>query len=68
MQIKKQNEEIKRLSNKETELRIEYNHLKSILFEYNDERQNIETQKRYAQKHLEMLKKTNVFNATFHIW
>ena len=36
--------------------------------ELDDELKSVENQMRYAQMQLDKLKKTNVFNATFHIW
>ncbi|GAB6018451.1 Beclin-1 [Chamberlinius hualienensis] len=37
-----------------------------ILFD--DEHRSVDNQLRYAQAHLDKLRKTNVFNASFHIW
>lgn len=46
----------------------EYNEYKRQLFEYEDAQKSVDNQLRYAQAQLDKLKKTNVFNATFHIW
>ncbi len=46
----------------------EYNEYKRQLLEYEDAQRSVDNQLRYAQAQLDKLKKTNVFNATFHIW
>lgn len=42
-------------------------HQKSLL-DFEDEQQSVHNQLQYAQSQLEKLRKTNVFNSTFHIW
>ncbi|XP_030877668.1 beclin-1-like [Leptonychotes weddellii] len=46
----------------------EYSEFKRQQLELDDELKSVENQMRYAQMQLDKLKKTNVFNATFHIW
>nr|KAF6308741.1 beclin 1 [Pipistrellus kuhlii] len=46
----------------------EYSEFKRQQLELDDELKSVENQMRYAQVQLDKLKKTNVFNATFHIW
>ncbi|XP_041374609.1 beclin-1-like isoform X2 [Gigantopelta aegis] len=48
--------------------RKEYNEYKRQALELEDEQRSVDNQLRYAQSQLDKLKKTNVFNATFHIW
>ncbi|KAK0043185.1 beclin-1 [Biomphalaria pfeifferi] len=46
----------------------EYNDQCRIASELEDEQRSVDNQLKYAQAQLDRLKKTNVFNATFHIW
>ncbi|XP_015282259.1 PREDICTED: beclin-1 [Gekko japonicus] len=46
----------------------EYSEFKRQQLELDDELKSVDNQMRYAQMQLDKLKKTNVFNATFHIW
>lgn len=46
----------------------DYSEYQKQLLEYQDEQQSVDNQIRYAQAQLDKLKKTNVFNSTFHIW
>jgi beclin 1 len=46
----------------------EYNEYKRQVLALEDEHRSVENQLKYAQMQLDKLKKTNVFNATFHIW
>ncbi|KAK6165246.1 hypothetical protein SNE40_022207 [Patella caerulea] len=46
----------------------EYNEYKRQALELDDEQRSIANQLQYAQTQLDKLKKTNVFNSTFHIW
>ena len=46
----------------------EYNGLKRAFFASEDELQSVTNQLRYTQGQLERLKRSNVFNITFHIW
>lgn len=66
--IEKQMEDLKRMNLEENKYWLEYNNLKRTLFECDDEQQSVDNQLRYAQTNLDRLKRTNVFNATFHIW
>lgn len=47
---------------------LEYSDLKSKMLTFEDDQRSVDNQLRYANIQLEKLKKTNVFNATFHIW
>ncbi|CAI9172442.1 unnamed protein product [Rangifer tarandus platyrhynchus] len=57
-----------RLDQEEAQYQREYNEFKRQQLELDDELKSVENQMRYAQMQLDKLKKTNVFNATFHIW
>jgi len=46
----------------------ELNDQHRISQDLDDEQRSVDNQLRYAQAQLDRLKKTNVFNATFHIW
>lgn len=46
----------------------EYSEFKRQQLDLDDELKSVDNQMRYAQMQLDKLKKTNVFNATFHIW
>ncbi|XP_066264568.1 beclin-1-like isoform X2 [Branchiostoma lanceolatum] len=46
----------------------EYGEYKRQLLELEDDQRSVDNQLRYAQYQLDKLRKTNVFNATFHIW
>eukprot|EP00795_Rhopilema_esculentum_P013698 gene13698-4608_t len=41
---------------------------KKALSEFQDEQMSVSNQLQYAQSQLDKLRKTNVFNSTFHIW
>lgn len=66
MEIEK--ERSKQLAIEEKKYWTEYSEYQKQLLEYQDEQQSVENQMRYAQAQLDKLKKTNVFNSTFHIW
>lgn len=66
--IKKEKETAKQLDQEEEKYWHEYNQLKRDLHQFEDEQRSVQLQLRYAQSQLEKLTKTNVFNATFHIW
>ncbi|KAG1681732.1 Beclin-1 [Nymphon striatum] len=73
-QIKLEEEEI-RLKKEQTRISAEHEHYWKRYYEYkrqaislSEKYESIENQMVCAQTHLEKLKKTNVFNATFHIW
>lgn len=63
-----ENERSKQLAIEEKKYWTEYSEYQKELLEYQDEQQSVENQMRYAQAQLDKLKKTNVFNSTFHIW
>jgi len=46
----------------------EYNEYKRQLLEYEEAQRSVDNQLKYAKAQIDKLKKTNVFNATFHIW
>uniref|UniRef100_A0A2D4FZG6 Beclin-1 n=2 Tax=Micrurus TaxID=8634 RepID=A0A2D4FZG6_MICCO len=60
--------EAERLDQEEAEYQKEYSEFKRQQLELDDELKSVDNQMRYAQMQLDKLKKTNVFNATFHIW
>lgn len=60
--------DLDQIEKEETSYWLEYNHLKRNYFSCEDELQSVSCQLRYSQSELEKLKKTNVFNLTFHIW
>ncbi|XP_077773669.1 beclin-1 isoform X3 [Podarcis muralis] len=60
--------EAERLDHEEAEYQKEYSEFKRQQLELDDELKSVDNQMRYAQMQLDKLKKTNVFNATFHIW
>ncbi|XP_064421464.1 beclin-1 isoform X2 [Latimeria chalumnae] len=60
--------EAERLDQEETRYQREYSEFKRQQLELDDELKSVDNQMRYAQIQLDKLKKTNVFNATFHIW
>ncbi|XP_015786864.1 beclin-1 [Tetranychus urticae] len=66
--IQAQEAEINVLLEEKDKFKREHNYLKKTLFEIDDERLNVENSKKYITRHLDILRKTNVFNATFHIW
>lgn len=66
--IKFQEEEKLRLEAQEECYWREYTKHRRDLMLSEDDKRNLECQISYAQSQLEKLKKTNVFNVTFHIW
>ncbi|XP_031572939.1 beclin-1-like [Actinia tenebrosa] len=58
----------RKLDDAEKAFYIEYCEYQRELLEFEDEQQSVENQMRYAQAQLDKLRKTNVFNSTFHIW
>jgi len=56
------------LEQQEEEYWKQYSHHKQQLLLAEDEYRSLDCQLRYNQSQLDKLKKTNVFNATFHIW
>ena len=67
-EIATQQKELDRINQEEENYWREYNNLKRQFFICDDELQSVNNQLRYAQSQLDKLKRTNVFNATFHIW
>ncbi|CAH0381992.1 unnamed protein product [Bemisia tabaci] len=61
-------EEKERLDQEEQRYWREYSRQRSELMLTDDLHRSLECQLSYAQSQLAKLKKTNVFNATFHIW
>ncbi|XP_063210341.1 beclin-1 isoform X2 [Chroicocephalus ridibundus] len=59
--------EAERLEQEEAQYQKEYCEFKRQQLELDDELKSVDNQMRYAQMQLDKLKKTNVFNATFHI-
>ncbi|CAJ0940869.1 unnamed protein product [Ranitomeya imitator] len=56
------------LEKEEAQYQKEYCEFKRQQLDLDDELKSADNQMRYAQSQLDKLKKTNVFNATFHIW
>lgn len=67
-EIQKEKEIAKKLEEEEERYWKEYNEYKRQVQELDDEQKRVDNQLKYAQAQLDRLKKTNVFNATFHIW
>ncbi|KAM9425413.1 beclin-1 [Pholidichthys leucotaenia] len=59
---------VQNLEEEEQRHQKEYSEFKRQQLELDDELKSIDNQMRYCQIQLDRLKKTNVFNATFHIW
>nr|CAD7460779.1 unnamed protein product [Timema tahoe] len=68
MEICVQEGEKERLDGEEERYWREYTRYRKELMLSEDEFKSLECQLHYAQAQLDKLKKTNVFNATFHIW
>lgn len=66
--LEKHEEERARLEDEEERYWREYCTHKSQLTAMEDENRSLKSQLSYTQNQLERLKKTNVFNTTFHIW
>ncbi|KAK1794443.1 hypothetical protein P4O66_011310 [Electrophorus voltai] len=56
------------LDAEELQYQKEYCEFKRQQLDLDDELKSVDNQMRYCQTQLDRLKKTNVFNATFHIW
>lgn len=67
-ELEKQKEELRDIDADEEKYWQEYNCLKRNFFLCEDEILSLSNQQRYAQSQLDKLKRTNVFNVTFHIW
>ncbi|BFZ15451.1 hypothetical protein BsWGS_18490 [Bradybaena similaris] len=61
-------EKAKKLDEEEEKYWQEFNDQSRVAIELEDEQKSVDNQLKYAQAQLDRLKKTNVFNATFHIW
>ncbi|KAH3708329.1 hypothetical protein DPMN_067777 [Dreissena polymorpha] len=68
MEIWKEKETTRKLEEEEERYWREYNEYKREVQELDDEQKSVDNQLKYAQVQLDRLQKTNVFNATFHIW
>ncbi|XP_310418.6 beclin-1-like protein [Anopheles gambiae] len=66
--VEEQEKEKQRLEREENKYWREYTKHRRDVITTEDEFRSLECQMAYAQSQLEKLKKTNVFNATFHIW
>ncbi|EDO42490.1 predicted protein [Nematostella vectensis] len=66
--LKKEKEISKQLEEAEKAYYTEYCEYQRELLDFEDEKQSVDNQMMYAQAQLDKLKKTNVFNSTFHIW
>lgn len=67
-QLKAQKEERAKLEEEEHKYWKAYSRHKRELLIAEDEFRSLDCQQKYAQAQLDRLKKTNAFNATFHIW
>lgn len=67
-EIQREKEIARKLEEEEERYWKEYNEYKRQVQELDDEQKRVDNQLKYAQAQLDKLKKTNVFNATFHIW
>lgn len=66
--LEKEREISQKLQDEEDKYWKEYNEYKRQVQELEDEQRSVDNQLKYAQTQLDKLKKTNVFNTTFHIW
>ncbi|XP_050418102.1 beclin-1 [Patella vulgata] len=66
--LQEEEDKSKILDEEEEKYWKEYNEYKRQALELDDEQRSIANQLQYAQTQLDKLKKTNVFNSTFHIW
>lgn len=60
--------DLEELEKKEKSYWKEYTSQKQQLLNFQEEQRSVDNQLKYAQMQLDRLRKTNVFNATFHIW
>jgi len=71
-QLRKENEELDKaeedLKRKEDKYWKDYCIHRRALSDFQDEQISVNNQLQYAQSQLDKLRKTNVFNSTFHIW
>jgi len=68
VELKQQAVQREELEKEEERYWREYSRHKQRLLQAEDEYRSLDSQLRSTQTQLEKLKKTNVFNATFHIW
>ncbi|KAK3559915.1 hypothetical protein QTP86_026950 [Hemibagrus guttatus] len=68
MEITDARRHAQQLDTEELQYQKEYCEFKRQQLELDDELKSVDNQMRYCQAQLDRLKKTNVFNATFHIW
>jgi len=66
--MEKEKEKCRQLEKDEEKFWREYNETSRVIMELEEEQRSVDNQLKYAQAQLDRLKKTNVFNATFHIW
>lgn len=66
--LNEEEQEKERLDREEDRYWRDYSHHRRDLMLAEDESKSLECQYHYTQSQLDKLKKTNVFNATFHIW
>ncbi|KAK2143139.1 hypothetical protein LSH36_874g01079 [Paralvinella palmiformis] len=66
--VEKEKDQTKQLEAEEKRMYQEYNEYKRQLLEYEEAQRSVDNQLKYAKAQIDKLKKTNVFNATFHIW
>lgn len=66
--IKTQELDTQRLKTEEQKYWREYTKHRADLIMADDEKRSLDCQIMYAQYHLDQLKKTNIFQVTFHIW
>ncbi|KAL5006135.1 hypothetical protein ScPMuIL_017293 [Solemya velum] len=67
-QIQREKDLTKQLEDEEESYWKEYNEFKRQVQEAENDQRSVDNQLKYAQTQLDKLKKTNVFNTTFHIW
>lgn len=68
LELEEQNAELQKMDEEESKYWQEYNNLKRTYFASEDELQSVTNQLRYTQSQVDKLKRSNVFNITFHIW
>ena len=61
-------EELDKLAEEEDENWKLYSEYKRQVLELEDDQRSVDNNLKYAQNQVDKLKKTNVFNSTFHIW
>lgn len=67
-ETKKYKSDLEELEQEEKSYWKHYTAQKQQLLDFQEEQKSVENQLKYAQTQLDRLRKTNVFNATFHIW